>query len=201
MTDLRHRKSSKPEVWGQRLQLSTAWADNWFSTLQSGMWSQVWLIRYPWLQSRCILAYKNMVIAGDCLQRASYHSFASHWKVCTEGGTQHTCCNKLRPQSAPVYYMQIWLAMCFSHFEDRSNPRAGVPKQQAWVISYTGQLCRTARLEYNIFYSIWVALMTTPAVRKFTDKNILRDMFNTQIHMMLLITMIGILSTWSIVMV
>jgi len=108
------------------------------------------------------------------------------------GEPKHTCCYKLRPQSAPVYYMQIWLAMRFSHLEDRSNPRAGVPKQQIWVISYTGQLWWTARLEYNVFYGIWVALMTTPVFGKFTDTIMLSDMFSSKMHMMLLMTMICI---------
>ena len=33
-----------------------------------------------------MLAYKNMMIAGDCLQHASCNTFASRWKVGSEGG-------------------------------------------------------------------------------------------------------------------
>jgi len=39
-----------------------------------------------WLESRCILAYENMVLASDCLPHASYHSSASHSKMCWGGG-------------------------------------------------------------------------------------------------------------------
>ena len=64
--------------------------------------------------------------------------------------------------------------MCLRQSQHRSNARAGVPEQQAGIISYTSQLCGATRLEYHILDSvrmplsaqkgIWVISQQAPSI-------------------------------------